>query len=246
MDSVTSVVVQGTDSLTDEQRQLVVSIAESAARKDFAAGDTHYHSRALSEIPAEAVEVFSRHYAAEWALLSKTKVALTVYEEAYLATLNLREQLKVAEDSLRDMGENLVPEALDAAGLTKAKLPMLGYDVIIDNSVHTGVKVPDRAEAIEWLVANGHEDLVKLEVRVQFGLRDKDNANSAYRMIQAECNTAKSVEADRTIPGATLKKFVTDRLKKGEPLPEVFGTYIRRFANIVVPKPKKELTDETA
>lgn len=162
--------------------------------------------------------------------------ALVGYEKAYLEVLGAEERLAAARAVLRDFGENIVPEIMDATNTTKAKLPTLGYEVVIDNSVHTGVKVSDRPAAIEWLIENNMEDLVKLELRIQFGLRDKDNANAAFRASQANFTTAKSVEADRTIPGATLKKFVTDRLKKGEPLPEMFGTYVRRFANIIVPK----------
>lgn len=173
-------------------------------------------------------------------LKASVDAALGVYESAYFAFLNAEEAFTLAKANLRDIGENLVPEALDAAGIKQAHLPTLGYPVMVDSDAHYGIAVADRDAAIQWLVDNGHEELTKLEISVGFGLRKKDLANAAYKTIKETLSeTAEYVEAGRTIPGPTMKKFIIERLRRGEPLPEFFGVYVRRFANIIVPKPEK-------
>lgn len=193
---------------------------------------------------------------------------LAVYEGAYFEVLAAQEKLKAAEAHLRDLGENLVPEAMAIAGVKSATLPGSGFPVNLTDHIHAGITSKNRAEAVDWLSRNGYAALLKYEFTVKFGLKEDERALAFQRMVEKllpahnmrviadtdclrlaanvkalmdESFPERKLEINLSIPGPTLKKFVTTNLRNGIPLPEMFGSYIVRFATVTPPKTEKNI-----
>ena len=187
-----------------------------------------------------------------------------VAEEQVERVKSLESQLKTEKETLRNILENVLPEAMDAAEVTEVTLPD-GRVAALKRSYHASITDEHRAAAHQWLVETKRDYMIKRRVTVQFGLKEfalaqqfermvrrifpdqpvtlewhgEENPDAFFASLQGIIESAfeghKLVLTD-TVPGSTLVAFAKIMLQKGETWPaELFGAFERRA--LVIPEP---------
>lgn len=134
-----------------------------------------------------------------------------------LARLQLQRQLAVADaedavtaakESLRQISEVDLPEAMREVGLDTFTT-IEGLIVTRKNEVQVAISVANRPAAYQWLIDNGFGGLLKLDVEVHFDRGDRDKANQL-----AEQLIKKGVDVDviQSVHAQTLKAFAKERI----------------------------------
>ena len=158
----------------------------------------------------------------------------------------LRHILERVEKLKKDMGrkiasieEELVPAAMDAAGVTSFKLDD-GTEVGIEDQVFARLKNPE--EALQWLRDTGNDGIIRDQLIVDGG-KDAD-PDAFVEMIDTAMEYGLSPERKQTVHPSTLRAFVRECLKAADgdnelsrTFPrEAFGVHEKRRVKIKQPK----------
>ena len=134
-----------------------------------------------------------------------------------------------AKEAVRELAEEVIPEALESLGLDELKTAS-GLKVSIKESIHARLSHSTKAEAINWLDENGHAGIVKRKVQVDF---DREESEEAMALLADLQGKFPAVFVDETVHPSTLRSFVKGLVEDGEDFPrELFGTFIRKEAKI--------------
>lgn len=142
---------------------------------------------------------------------------------------DLEAQLKEKKESLVQVAEKDLPEALAECGLSEVKL-LDGSKVSVKPYYQANPPKEKYEEAMAWLRDNGHGDLIKNDVTVSFGKGEDDRAVDFKRFL-SENGTSYS---DKTgVHPMTFKAFVREQVETGQNLPfDLLGIYIGQKASI--------------
>lgn len=166
--------------------------------------------------------------------ISKLSNALV---EAQREVRAAEEELKNKKENLKRIQEEALPEAFSNIGLKELKLDS-GAIVKIKEFVACSIKKETQDEAWAWLRAEGHGDIIKNNVVVNFG-KETDHLTSVFLDVVREWiatrNEAKAIgcETKTSVHYQTLAKFTREMLEKGEILPDrLFSVYHGQKAEI--------------
>lgn len=137
--------------------------------------------------------------------------------------------LKERKDQLRKMLEETIPSALQELGM---KSFTMEDGSKIDVKPFYGASIPEarRAEAYEWLRANGYDDIIKNTVSVRFGRGEDELCDKLLSILGSEGFPAEQAEK---IEPQTLKAWVREMTEQGSEFPtELFGAFIGQKATI--------------
>lgn len=149
----------------------------------------------------------------------------------------LEAKKKALEQQAEVLACDVIPELLRNAGLSSLKLTD-GTEYAIEPVLSVRPPEKNRAEVIAWVEANGGKNLVKTQVSVVF---PRDQRNAAEKFLAEKCEGMEA-GADAWIESMTLRKFVSDRLKEGKPVPfDLCGVYSKDRIVAVNHKQKKEV-----
>ena len=141
----------------------------------------------------------------------------------------LEDQAANLKEALRKLCEEEMPELFSEAGVAGIILPN-GVTVQVDTSIHCGIPAERKEDAFEWLKNNNHGDLIKNEFTVKFG-RKEDNLVGDFRALAEKLGL--KFDNKQKVEPMTLKAFVKEQMKSGNPLPQdLFGVFVRRVVNI--------------
>jgi hypothetical protein len=132
------------------------------------------------------------------------------------------------ERAFQDIRDKKLPEAMSEVGLSTFTLDT-GETLAIKNILSASMPNKDRepdllAQAIAWLVANGHEDAIKSEVIVPFG--KKDLAKAKEMAIKLAAEGYKNVRIRESVHYQTLNSLMRDLITAGRPVPvHLFNLY---------------------
>ena len=148
-------------------------------------------------------------------------------KEERVAELEL--QLKQEKRELLKLTDEDLPTVFAEMGLSKLALDD-GSTVEIKQTYGASIPVAERERAYEWLRENGHDDIIKNTVGVEFG-RGEDDKASAFR---AFCEAEGYVPDQTTgIHPQTLRAFVRERVENGDSFPmDMFGAWVGQRATI--------------
>lgn len=157
----------------------------------------------------------------------------------------IEEMRKVRSARLRELTEDLIPAALDEAGVASFKTST-GMTVAIEEVVSATLgkgkdESPEvhsqrKERALEWLDENGHDGLVKVTYDVKLGRGETEN-DQAVRDALNELGV--EFARDEGIHHQTLSAFVKERLASGDRVPlDLFRVAKHRRAKIKAPKGK--------
>lgn len=158
-------------------------------------------------------------------------------------------ELELAElkGRYRHLTEKRIPAAMQELGLNKFELESGAKISIKDSITGTINRAPDFEFARQYIIDNGAADLLKTEVKTEFG---RGSHNEALALAADLRERGLDVKATETIHpqtyasfGRELYKEYTDKLEKGlaaEEIPfEALGLFYVKKADIKVAKGKK-------
>ena len=142
---------------------------------------------------------------------------------------------KIALLSERDLVQlfsetNLSSLTLDADG----NYPAMKFD----KTTFYNAKIPEdkEAEAFNWLSENGHADIVKTEIKLSFGMREREQAERLEKALAAKNYDFNSKLG---VHPATLKAFAKAEIEAGHALPmDVLGIYVGEIVKTKIVKGK--------
>ena len=141
----------------------------------------------------------------------------------------LEANLKAKKEELRLTSEQELPDAMQQAGLTQIKLSS-GENISINEFYNAHISKANQEKAYGWLVANGHEGLIKNEVLLKFGREETGVVDETVSALQSR---GLSPEVRQSVHPSTLKAFVKEQFTSGNDIPtEPFGIYIGTKATI--------------
>jgi hypothetical protein len=130
------------------------------------------------------------------------------------------EGLKARIDELREeieqLSRNQVPEAMQTANLTSFTLAN-GAAVELKPDLFISIPATKKADALDWLEANGHEDIVKFVVEAAFKAGQMDQAKTLADALDADGFNSK---VKRDVHAQTLRKWARKETEQGRQPPE--------------------------
>lgn len=149
--------------------------------------------------------------------------------DAEAEVARLETDLKSAIERLNEIAEREIPSLMDEVGVKEFKTSS-GLSIIIDEKMRASIPKARSGEAVAWLEANGHADLVKRKIVIEFNKDEEERAKEFMAKI-AEDNLR--VSDENTVHPQTLSAFVKEQLKKGVDVPmELFGAFWQRKSKI--------------
>ncbi len=141
----------------------------------------------------------------------------------------LEAELKQSKEDLVDVQENQLPSALQQYGMTDIIMKD-GSRISIRQEYYATIKEEYRAAAFDWLINNGHADLIKHDITTSFTKGQDDEAKQVMELLQD--NNVDFVDKKHVHP-QTLRAFVREQVEDGKPIPlETFSVHVRQVAKI--------------
>lgn len=173
------------------------------------------------------------------ALNEELKIHITALQDALQTVALCEEQLDAAKEILRKLQEEVIPNALQGAGLSELRMVDTGLVVFIKEDIKCAIPKDDikRNKCMEWLKKQGAEDIIKSEVIIP----EINNQVINDDLLDKLAGLGIYYENDRAVNTNTLKAWFREKLgmKKGtyqtiEPdsVPKEFSLYHYRKAEI--------------
>lgn len=160
-------------------------------------------------------------------VLAKTEARLALAEEL-VAALKAKQALLLLTE---------IPAAMDAAKCTLFKTSDGGRIEVVDQ-VFASIPKAKLPEALAWLRANNHDDLIKSQITLATG---KGESELAAKIVAAIKAAGGAPEVKETVHAQTLSAWCREQLAKDNPpqLPaELLGLFQSRVAKIKTAKEK--------
>lgn len=150
---------------------------------------------------------------------------------AQTAVKDAEEALKQRQKELRDIAEVQVPELMDSLGMKEFETTS-GIKIKVDKKYRASIKADMTDQAMRWLRDNGHEALIKRELKMTFGMGEDGLAQEAIdRLGDTPFDDKSKVE------NPTLVKMVREALEAGKEVPEeLFNVFPQRFTKVTTKK----------
>lgn len=149
--------------------------------------------------------------------------------EAQVAVERAEEELKARKQELAEIAEVQIPELMEKMGI-ETFTTTSGVKISVKEQIRASILAAHRGAAFRWLRENGHEALIKREVKVAFGMGEDELAQETIEKLGDL-----PVEDKSSVHPSTLKKFVTELLEAGAEVPEeLFSVHRQRVSNIKV------------
>lgn len=153
-----------------------------------------------------------------------------VAEIAALAKLQIQRQIELekAEIAVKEASENLrqvqeidLPNAMLQAGVSEIRLPD-GQRITLKEDVYASIPKDRMFEALTWLKEHNLADVIKNEIKVNFGKGEEVAAEALIRELNEHGWT--NYDSKTTVHPSTLKALIREQLAKGVNIPlDVFG-----------------------
>jgi hypothetical protein len=150
--------------------------------------------------------------------------------------LETQKQIKKAEEEISKLKEaevhlsdNIIPNLMREAGISKMELND-GSVVNVKPYYQAHINESFKERAHNWLRENGHGDLIKNNVILEFGKGQDEMAQSVIHDAQEKGYNVKQKQA---VHASTLKAFVKEQIQDGKQVPnDMFGVYVANRVTI--------------
>lgn len=137
--------------------------------------------------------------------------------------------LALKKEELRQVVEIELPESMLNLGLTSFSLSD-GSKISIKTFYRGSIPKVREVEAFNWLRKNGHDDLIKNEIKCTFGKGEDQNAEFIMSILEGE---GQDYENKKAVHPSTLKAFVREQLERGNKLPlDILGVFVGQKSEI--------------
>ncbi len=140
------------------------------------------------------------------------------------------EELRKLKDVETTLSEQTIPNLMQQAGISMLKLAD-GSSVEVKPFYSARIPASKSEEAFEWLRENGHGDLIKNQVSLEFGMKQDNEAKSIVEELKSK---GLPVKQKTTVHPSSLRGFVREQIQDlGKDVPaELFGTYVANKTKI--------------
>ena len=140
------------------------------------------------------------------------------------------EELKKLKEVETNLSEQTIPNLMQQAGVELIKLEG-GVSVEVKPFYSARIPASKSEEAFAWLRDNGHGDLIKNQVSLEFGMKQDNEAKSIVEELKAK---GLPVKQKTTVHPSSLRGFVREQIQDlGKNVPaELFGTYVANKTKI--------------
>lgn len=137
---------------------------------------------------------------------------------------------EISKEVLRLEREDL-PNLMTELGLSEITLTS-GKIITIKEDLDTRISEANRPAAFAWLLDHGFGGIIKTLLTIPFGKGDREAAEAVRDELKAE-HPDYEISLDESVHPSTLKSFVKERMKDGEPVPaDLFGVYV--YSKVVI------------
>ena len=142
------------------------------------------------------------------------------------------EELKKLKDVETTLSEQTIPNLMQKAGVELIKLEG-GVSVEVKPFFSARIPASKSEEAFQWLRDNGHGDLIKNQVSLEFGMKQDNEAKSIIEELKSK---GLPVKQKTTVHPSSLRGFVREQIQDlGKDVPaELFGTYVANKTKITI------------
>ena len=140
------------------------------------------------------------------------------------------EELKKLKDVETTLSEQTIPNLMQQAGVELIKLEG-GISVEVKPFYSARIPASKSEEAFQWLRDNGHGDLIKNQVSLEFGMKQDNEAKSIVEELKSK---GLPVKQKTTVHPSSLRGFVREQIQdlgKDDPA-DLFGTYVANKTKI--------------
>ena len=135
-----------------------------------------------------------------------------------LRVLQLETDLEHAKEALKQIQENLLPEAMLTVGMKTFTLAN-GGKITIKEDIFASIRKECLGQAVNWLDENGLGGIVKDQVNVDFGRGELSDT----KMLLDFCKDAGFNASEKlSVHSQTLKATIKEQMAKGVQFPEEF------------------------
>jgi|TARA_S200002703_G_scaffold116919_1_gene102463 hypothetical protein len=140
------------------------------------------------------------------------------------------EQLKKLKEVESTLSEQTIPNLMQQAGVSMIKLSD-GSSVEVKPFYSARIPASKSEEAFNWLRENGHGDLIKNQVSLEFGMKQDNEAKSLVEELKQK---GLAVQQKTSVHPSSLRGFVREQIQDlGKDVPaELFGTYVANKTKI--------------
>ena len=140
------------------------------------------------------------------------------------------EELKKLKEVETTLSEQTIPNLMQQAGLSLLKLAD-GSSVEVKPFYSARIPASKSDEAFNWLRENGHGDLIKNQVSLEFGMKQDNEAKSIVEELKSK---GLPVKQKTTVHPSSLRGFVREQIQDlGKDVPaDLFGTYVANKTKI--------------
>ena len=140
------------------------------------------------------------------------------------------EELRKLKDVETTLSEQTIPNLMQQAGVELIKLEG-GISVEVKPFYSARIPESKSEEAFQWLRDNGHGDLIKNQVSLEFGMKQDNEAKSIVEELKSK---GLPVKQKTTVHPSSLRGFVREQIQDlGKDVPaELFGTYVANKTKI--------------
>lgn len=137
--------------------------------------------------------------------------------------------LKASKEKLRDVIENLLPNAMAEVGMVKFTLKD-GSEINVKPFYSAKIDDANREAAFDWLMEHGHDAIIKQEFNVKVDKGDTETANVLQEYLKEH---KMSFSGKTGVHPQTLTAFVKEQVESGADFPlDLFNVYIGQIAKI--------------
>ena len=151
--------------------------------------------------------------------------------------LDIQKKISTAEEEMKKLkevettlSEQTIPNLMQQAGISMLKLAD-GSSVEVKPFYSARIPASKSEEAFTWLRENGHGDMIKNQVSLEFGMRQD---NEAKALVEELKQKGLAVQQKTSVHPSTLRGFVREQIQDlGKDVPaELFGTYVANKTKI--------------
>jgi hypothetical protein len=148
--------------------------------------------------------------------------------DAYLEKNDLEQKLKQANENIQRIERTELPEMFTQAGISSITVEPSGNHpgFVAERSTVYTAKIPDekRIAAFQWMEQNGHGDLVKSVININFGMQEHEER---LRVMKILSDAGVQYYTNESVHHMTLKAFVKSEILRGNPIPmDLLGAYV--------------------
>ena len=160
--------------------------------------------------------------------LGQIGVLATATVDAIREVSEAEEKVRLAKEELRKLQDEALPSAMAEIGLSELRLQN-GAKISVSTYYSASIPKENQEVVFNWLYDNGHGDIIKHNVSVDFKKGEEEAAQEAVSSLQ---NIGLIPRDEIKVAPMTLKAFVREELEAGRELPEELNVFVTQRATI--------------